>query len=117
MGDLKGLLGAPFQSPTLHSHLLVVQNGNVGALLNGLSTTLPSEVDRRLPLVLHNKGDALPPYTVVGPLESYRSSSYFFSWNTPYATDVPWGVEYLYGGWWRSEVVGGRGIRGLWFLT
>ena len=103
---IKTLLVRSQQSVTIHSHLEVSDANSVGAVLNGLITSLENGhlFDRRFPLAWNASG--LPAYVIELPRYQLNEKKAYFSWNTPFDDKVPWTSSYPYGGEWRSEWIG-----------
>lgn len=97
---LMALFGAEYQSNVIHSHLEFGDAAGIYAALNGLSSSLPAGIDRRFPL------NHTPMYTLNAPVVASAALPAYYSWNSPFNSELDWGAYYNYGGWWRSTWIG-----------
>jgi hypothetical protein len=109
------LFSPAMQSDIIHSHLEIAANtGQVAAAMNGLTSALPDDYDRRFPLVRSEAQSAgpyadqlksqqmlnstaresssrdLPEYISVAPPTSVvDEGGRFIAWNSPFSTSMP----------------------------
>ena len=109
------LFDQEMQSDIIHSHLeIAAATGQVAAAMNGLTSNLPEEYDRRFPLVreepaaksnAHQKAPNsttrlsnpdLPDYTSVAPPVSVvNENGRFIAWNSPFSANMPCKLDHL----------------------
>ena len=88
---MRELFTPEVQSDVIHSHLeFAASTGQVAAVMNGLTSALPDEFDRRFPLVREQSGQELPEYSSVAPpVAVAEQGGRFIAWNSPYSSTMP----------------------------